>query len=55
LDNVSTARRNDARQSRDSSIRGVVVVVFARLGGEGVSIISMRPAGKDERKQYAER
>jgi uncharacterized DUF497 family protein len=37
------------------SIRGVVVVVFARLGREGVSIISMRPASKDERKQYAER
>jgi uncharacterized DUF497 family protein len=37
------------------SIRGIVVVVFARLGREGVSIISMRPASKDERKQYAER
>jgi uncharacterized DUF497 family protein len=37
------------------NIRGVVVVVFARLGGEGVSIISMRPASKDERKRYAER
>jgi len=35
------------------NIRGVVVV--ARLGGEGVSIISMRPASKDERKRYAER
>jgi uncharacterized DUF497 family protein len=35
------------------NIRGVVV--FARLGREGVSIISMRPASKDERKQYAER
>jgi hypothetical protein len=33
----------------------VVVVVFARLGREGVSIISMRAASKDERKQYAER
>ena len=37
------------------SVRGIVVVVFARLGREGVSIISMRPASKDERKQYAER
>ena len=37
------------------SIRGVLVVIFARLGREGVSIISMRPASKDERKQYAER
>lgn len=36
------------------SIRGVVVVVFARLGREGVSIISMRPASRSERKLYAE-
>jgi uncharacterized DUF497 family protein len=37
------------------SIRGVIVVVFARLGREGVSIISMRPANRSERKLYAER
>jgi uncharacterized DUF497 family protein len=37
------------------SIRGVVVVVFARLGREGVSIVSMRPASLRERKLYAER
>jgi uncharacterized protein len=37
------------------SIRGVVVVVFARLGREGVSIVSMRPASRSERKLYAER
>ena len=37
------------------SIRGVVVVVFARLGREGISIISMRPASRNERKLYAER
>jgi uncharacterized protein len=37
------------------SIAGVVVVVFARLGREGVSIISMRPASRNERKLYAER
>jgi uncharacterized protein len=37
------------------SARGIFVVVFARLGREGVSIISMRPASRDERKQYAER
>jgi hypothetical protein len=37
------------------SIRGVVVVVFARLGREGVSIISMRPASRSERSLYAER
>jgi uncharacterized protein len=37
------------------TIRGVVVVVFARLGREGVSIISMRPASRSERKLYAKR
>jgi uncharacterized protein len=36
------------------NIRGVIVVVFARLGREGVSIISMRPASKDERVLYYE-
>jgi uncharacterized DUF497 family protein len=36
------------------NIRGVIVVVFARLGREGVSIISMRPASRDERKLYEE-
>ena len=35
------------------NIRGVVV--FARLGREGVSIVSMRPASRSERKLYAER
>jgi uncharacterized protein len=37
------------------SIRGIVVVVFARLGREGISIISMRPASRSERRLYAER
>jgi uncharacterized protein len=37
------------------SIRGVIVVVFARLGREGISIVSMRPASRSERKLYAER
>ena len=34
--------------------RGVVVVVFARLGREGVSVVSMRPTSRNERKLYAE-
>jgi uncharacterized DUF497 family protein len=29
---------------------GVVVVVFVALGSEGVSVISMRPANRRERK-----
>ena len=33
---------------------GVIVVVFARLGREGISIISMRPASKNERDLYHE-
>jgi uncharacterized DUF497 family protein len=38
------------------NIRGVIGVVFARPGREGVSIIiSMRPASRDERKLYEER
>jgi uncharacterized DUF497 family protein len=37
------------------NIRGVIVVVFVTSGKEAVSVISMRPAGKNERKRYAER
>jgi len=37
------------------NIRGVVVHVFARLGREGISIVSMRPASRSERKLCAER
>lgn len=34
--------------------RGIICVVFAALGTEGVSVISMRPASITERKLYAE-
>lgn len=34
------------------NIRGVVSVIFATLGTEGVSVISMRPASKKERELY---
>ena len=37
------------------NVRGVIVVVFVTLGKEAVSVISMRPASKNERKLYAER
>ena len=37
-----------------TTIRGVVVVVFVTLGKEAVSVLSMRPASKSERKLYAE-
>jgi uncharacterized protein len=38
-----------------ANIRGVIVVVFARLGREGVSIISMRAANRHERTLYDNR
>ncbi|KJC38198.1 hypothetical protein UB31_31140 [Bradyrhizobium sp. LTSP849] len=38
-----------------ASTRGVIVVAFARLGREGISVISMRPASRSERKLYAKR
>ena len=34
---------------------GIICVVFATLGTEAVSVISMRPARLDERRLYAER
>ena len=34
------------------NIRGLIVVIFARRGAEGVSIVSMRPASKKERAFY---
>ncbi len=37
-----------------ASATGVICVVFAKLGREGVSVISMRPANARERKLYAE-
>ena len=37
------------------NIRGVIVVVFVSLGKEAISVISMRPASRSERKLYAER
>jgi uncharacterized DUF497 family protein len=36
------------------SIRGVIAVIFAVYGQEAVSIISMRPARKSERRLYEE-
>ncbi|MEA2871274.1 MAG: uncharacterized protein QOH67_1250 [Hyphomicrobiales bacterium] len=37
-----------------ANTRGGICVVFAKLGSEGVSVISMRPADARERKVYAE-
>ncbi len=46
--------RNRRFQGVGASTQGVICVVFARLGSEGVSIISMRPAHERERRLYAE-
>jgi uncharacterized protein len=35
-------------------VGGVIAVVFVKLGAEAVSVISMRPASKNERKLYAD-
>jgi hypothetical protein len=34
------------------NIRGVIAVIFARRGVEGISIVSMRPASEKERAFY---
>jgi len=36
------------------NVHGVIVVIFVALGLEAISVISMRPASKQERKLYAE-
>ena len=36
------------------NMHGVISVIFAALGAEGISVISMRPARKDERRIYEE-
>ena len=33
-------------------VNGVISVVFVTLGLEGISVISMRPASKEERRLY---
>ena len=48
-----SARVGPARNDRWSAIGfhdGVIVVIFATLGSEGISIISARPASAKERK-----
>jgi uncharacterized DUF497 family protein len=46
--------RNKRWRGIGASDAGVICVVFAKLGREGVSVISMRPASARERKLYAE-
>lgn len=48
-----------AKQSRFRAIGrfadGTIAVIFATLGCEGVSVISMRPASRNERMQYEQK
>ncbi len=37
-----------------ASDHGVICVVFAKLGSEGISVVSMRRASASERKLYVE-
>jgi len=39
-------------QAIGKDVNGVISVVFAVLGLEGISVISMRPASKKERRLY---
>ena len=56
FENALVASGNKLRRWRAIGVNagGVIVVVFARLGREGISIISMRPASKNERDLYRE-
>ena len=56
FENALVASGNKPRRWRAIGMNsgGVIVVVFARLGREGISIISMRPASKNERDLYRE-
>jgi uncharacterized protein len=56
FENALVASRNKPKRWRAIGVNagGVIVVVFVRLGREGISIISMRPASKNERDLYHE-
>lgn len=43
----------DGRYTAIGEIDGVIVVIFAVLGSEGVSIVSARPASRRERSLLA--
>jgi uncharacterized protein len=46
------ATHGDRWRAIGVNIRGVIAVIFARRGMEGVSIVSMRPASQKERAIY---
>jgi uncharacterized protein len=48
---IAEARKNRWR-ALGVNLNGVIAVVFAKYGKEGISIISMRPANVKERKLF---
>jgi uncharacterized DUF497 family protein len=54
FDNALVVRSHSNRwRGIGRNIGGVIVVVFVTLGKEAISVISMRPASRNERKLYA--
>jgi uncharacterized DUF497 family protein len=49
LESVVVPARLDRHMAIGRLANGVIAVVFAVLGSEGVSVISMRPASRKER------
>ncbi|WP_299438496.1 BrnT family toxin [uncultured Rhodospira sp.] len=52
LDALVGPAREDRFKAMGRLGDGIVAVVFARRGAEGVSVISLRPASKTERTLY---
>ncbi|RWN56809.1 BrnT family toxin [Mesorhizobium sp.] len=52
LTSTIRAAKADRLMAIGRMIDGIVAVIFARLGSEGISIISMRPANPAERRLY---
>ena len=44
--------KNNRWRGIGANVGGIICVVFARYGQEGISVISMRPASVAERKLY---
>ncbi|MGB0901179.1 BrnT family toxin [Halocynthiibacter sp.] len=57
LEFFEAAHIGDSRDNRKFAIGklddGTIVAIFAELGTEAISVISMRPASKKEREEYA--
>lgn len=55
LDALVVATKQDRFKAMGRFADGTIAVIFATLGTEGVSVISMRPASKKERMQYEQK